>query len=145
MSKYYVLTRIETAHIAGKGANRGEVISIRLATEKVTNYEKKRAVILEVEMTKTQMLVMQKAVRPRAYYTPLTQPPDPETNPDGYLTWELACKEEQDKLVNWGLSVDFDAVPEIKAKLANIDNLKIIVEPIVVAQTVITEVQAEKL
>ena len=144
MAKYFVLIRIEPTHIAGKGADRGKVISIRPATEKVSDYEKKRAVILEVEMTKTRMLTLSKKIRPRTNYVPLTQPPDMEKKPDVYKAWELACKEEQDKLENWGLNVDFDAVPEIKAKLADIDNMKKAVAPIAVVKGVITEVQAEK-
>ena len=137
MAKYLILIRKQPAQVKGKGADKGDVISMRLASAGTTKFERERCDVVEKEMTEAQVKRMQKKVRPRTNYVPLTQPPDMEKNPDVYKAWELACQEEQSKLKNWGLKVDFDAVPEIKAKLKDIDDFGKVVEPIMVDKAVI--------
>lgn len=144
MAKYNIFVRVEPAHIKGKGADREEVIAIRPVNAKITDMEKKKLVVLEVEMTKAEMERKRKEIRPKSNYMPITEAPDIEKEPDKYLAWELVCREEQSRLANFGLKVDFEKVVVIKGKLADIDNMKKKIAPIAVVKGVITEVQAEK-
>ena len=140
MAKYHVFVRVEPAHIKGKGADRGDVVSIRPASAKVTDMEKRKLVVLEVEMTEAGMERKRKGIRPSSNYVPITEPPDMEKEPDKYVAWELACREEQSKLANFGLKVDFDKVAVIKGKLADIDDMEKKVAPITVTKSVFEEV-----
>jgi len=140
MAKYNVFVRVEPAHEKGKGADRGEVVAIRPVDAKITDMEKKRLVVLEVEMTETEMKRKRREVRPKSNYVLITEAPDIKKEPDKYLAWELACQEEQSKLANFGMKVDFEKVVAIKGKLADIDNAKKKVEPIAVAKSVFEEV-----
>lgn len=144
MAKYLVFIRAERAHIAGKGADRGDVISMRPGDARVTDTERKRLLILEVEMTKAESVLYQNKIRPQSVYEPLTPSPDPKTNPDGALAWELAFTEAVEALPRFGLTVDLQATLTAQ-QVKDIDDFSKSVEPITANKTVLTEVQGRKL
>lgn len=103
MSKYLIFIRKQPAQIKGKGADKGDVISIRLSTTPATKFEQEHCDIIEKEMTEAQMVVLRNKIRPRTSFVSVTTPPNPKKNPNAHKAWELANKETQNKLPNYGL------------------------------------------
>lgn len=75
MAEYLVFVRIEPAHIKGKGADRGEVVSIRPGNARFTRTEKKRLLILKVEMDDIQLMDFKSQLWPRQTFEKVSAPP----------------------------------------------------------------------
>lgn len=139
MAEYYVLVRVEAA-ASGEEPGRGRVISIRPVGNGVTNAEKRKLLILQVEMTEAEAETFRKEITPRANYVPASAPPADE---DEHVAWLLAYEEASEKLPLYGKAVDF-SIPVIQEKISDIDDMYKGVEPIVFDKALFSVLEPEK-
>ena len=126
--KYIALVRIEPAQVVGKGADRGEVIALREPDSRITKTEKRRLLVLKLNLTKAEYQVMQGQVRPQTTFAPIGTPPE---DPDKAEAWMAAMEAERKKLHKFSLRVELES---LGLKMTKVDDLTCAIEPVSVTK-----------
>ncbi len=135
MAECLIFIRLKENISAGRGANRGDIVSMRPATARITSFEKKNFCILKiVDMTESEILILTQEIHPRANLQILTEEPEDDGEAE---SWKAAIEAERSKLPVYGKQVKLDSSNFSSKELADIDNLSKECEPIVRPKTII--------
>ena len=136
MPNYHVFIRVQDQQQAGKGAAPGDVVSVRPSSDKITNTEKKRLLILKVSLTAQELEQLQKQIRPRTSFEHVGTPP---TDPAAYEAYMFAMAAEKKMVNSYGKRVELTTANFTQKQLDEIRDLNKSCEPIPKDKAVIKE------